>query len=560
MKNRNPVTDYALSVIEGNEPAGKLIRRACERHLRDLERDDIFLDERHVEFVFKFLRLCKHHKGEWAGKPIELAPAQEFIVGSLFGWKRSSDGLRRFRTAYIEVPRKNGKSTLLSAVSLVLLIIDNESGAEIYSAATKEEQAKIVWGDAREMVRKSSALSGATTVRHNSILFPKLGSIYRPLGSDSKTQDGLNPHAVIADELHAWPGRDLWDVLEDAFGARTQPMMIAITTAGTNRNGICYQQRQHVVNILDVKSQIKDDSYFGFIATIDEEDQDDPDFYMNPAVWRKANPMLGVSKSEEYMTDMAAKARAMPGKLATFLNKQLNVWTDGQELMWDMVAYDRCGGEIDLEKLKGETCWAGLDLSTNRDITALVFLFPPGPYDRWTIFPRFYIPEDSIREAEARDKVPYREWVDKGLIEATPGDFIDLEFIKKDFLEYADMWHVRECGYDPWKATEIANWLEQQGQTMVLMRQGHGTLSPAVTALEKNIAKGELLHGDNPVLRWMFANCTGRRDPNMNIIPDKKNSYSRIDGVSALLNATGRAIVADAEPTDIYKNRGIDFI
>jgi phage terminase large subunit-like protein len=553
----DPVTQYARDVLDDKQPACKLVKQACQRHIDDLERDDIFFDAAHVRLVFEFLKLCKHYKGEWAGKPIELHPAQQFIVGNLFGWKLKNSGLRRYRTAYIELPRKNGKSTLLSALSIYLLIADQEPGAEIYAAATKEEQAKIVWNAAAEMVKKSPALSKACKTRHNSVLYPTTTSIFRPLGADSDTQDGLNPHAVINDELHAWKGRELWDVLEDAFGSRSQPLNIAITTAGFNRLGICYQQRSHCVQFLDPNSGIHDDSYFAYIATVDQEDLDDPSAKWKESTWFKANPMLGVSKNLEYMRDQANKAQAMPGKMNAFLNKQLNVWTDGQNLWLNMDKWDRCNGEVDAGLLEGRACYSGLDLSSVIDITAHVLLFPPGEYDEWTILPFFYIPEANIDEAMRRDKVPYDQWIESGFVTATPGDYIDLEFIKHDFLELSARYQIKECGYDPWKATELATALENEGAKMVVMRQGHATLVPGADALEKKILKTELRHGGNPVLRWMASNATGRQDPNGNVIPDKKNSYSRIDGVSALINAMGRAIVAGADQQSIYEKEGI---
>lgn len=555
----DPVSQYALDVLDGRQPACRLVKAACQRHLDDLDRDDIYFDAKHVELVFAFLKLCKHYKGEWAGKPMILHPAQQFIVGNLFGWKLKSSGKRRFRTAYVELPRKNGKSTLLSAIALYLLAADREPGAEIYAAATKEDQAKIVWQAAWEMVKKSPALSKACKLRHNSVLFPSTTSIFKPLGADSDTLDGLNPHAVINDELHAWKGRELWDVLEDAFGSRSQPLNVAITTAGYNRNGICYQQRDHCVNFLDTNSGIKDDSYFAYIATVDPEDLDDEETKWKESTWYKANPMLGVSKNIEYMRDQANKAKSMSGKLNAFLNKQLNVWTDGQQLWLNMVKWDLGNKPINLEMLDGKQCFSGIDLSSTTDITAHVLLFPPGPYDEWTILPSFYMPEQNVREAAKRDKVPYDLWIEKGYITTTPGDYIDLEFIKQDFIELADRYEIKECGYDPWKATELATSLENLGMKMVSMRQGHATLTPGCDALEKKILKGELRHGGNPVLRWMASNATGRQDPNGNVIPDKKNSYSRIDGIAALVNAMGRAIVAGADQKSIYEEEGLFY-
>ena len=555
----DPVSQYAVDVLDGRHPACRLVKAACQRHLDDLDRNDIYFDAKHVDLVFAFLKLCKHYKGEWAGKPMVLHPAQQFIVGNLFGWKLKSSGKRRFRTAYVELPRKNGKSTLLSAIALYLLAADREPGAEIYAAATKEDQAKIVWQAAWEMVKKSPALSKACKLRHNSVLFPSTTSIFKPLGADSDTLDGLNPHAVINDELHAWKGRELWDVLEDAFGSRSQPLNVAITTAGYNRNGICYQQRDHCVNFLDPNSGIEDDSYFAYIATVDPEDLDDEETKWKESTWYKANPMLGVSKKIEYMRDQANKAKSMPGKLNAFLNKQLNVWTDGQQLWLNMVKWDLGNKPIDIEMLAGKQCFSGIDLSSTTDITAHVLLFPPGPYEEWTILPFFYMPEQNVMEAVKRDKVPYDLWIEKGYITTTPGDYIDLEFIKQDFIELADRYEIKECGYDPWKATELATSLENLGMKMVSMRQGHATLTPGCDALEKKILKGELRHGGNPVLRWMASNATGRQDPNGNVIPDKKNSYSRIDGIAALVNAMGRAIVAGADQKSIYEEEGLFY-
>jgi len=552
----DPVTKYAKDVLRGREPACKLVKQACQRHLDDLKRDDVYFDDEYADFVFQTVGLCRHIKGDLAGKPMELHTSQQFIFGSIFGWKDMDTDLRKYRTAYIEVPRKNGKSTILSWLSTYMLALDGEQGAEVYAAATKEDQAKIVWETAWHMVEKSPTLSKVCVNRHNSILHPSTTSKFRPLGSDSKTLDGLNPHAVICDELHAWPNRDLWDVLEDAFGARSQPLMIAITTAGYDKLGICYQQRKHCVQFLDPTSGIKDDRYFAYIATVDDKDLNNPKAKWNPKIWQKANPLLGTSKKLEYMEDQAAKAKAMPGKENTFLNKHLNIWTDGETKWLNMEKWDACGGKIDLKKLKGQKCFSGLDLSSITDITADVLVFPPGPYDEWAILPFFYIPEDNVRERTKRDRVPYEQWISEGLIETTVGDCIDLEFIKKDFMVRGETFSIEECGYDPWKAIEIATALENEGFTMVAMRQGHGTLSAPTAALEKMVLKKQIRHGGNPVLRWMASNAVTRMDPNDNHVPDKKKSAERIDGISATVMALGRAIVA-GEDQDPYRDRGI---
>lgn len=556
----DPTTDYAERVLAGEFPACQLVKWACQRHMDDLERDDVYFDAEAAETVMLFIGICVHIEGDLAGQPIELHPAQQFIVGSIFGWKYTKTNRRKYRTAYVEIPRKNGKSTLLAPIGLYMLIMDAEAGSQVYSVATKERQAKIIWDLARKMVRKSHDLKDEIRVYHNSLIHEASDSKFIPLGSDSDTEDGLNPHCVLADELHAWKYRELWDVMEDAFGARSQPLFLCITTAGTNRDGICYEQREHCANFLDPNSGIEDDRYFAFISTLDDQDMDVEGWEYDERNWIKANPMLGVSKAFDYMEDQATKAKAMPSKVFAFVNKQLNVWTDGATKWIDMQKWDRCSGVIDLDLLKGCECYAGLDLSSKHDITSLVLLFPPGPYDKWVILPFFYIPKDNVREKIKTDKVPYDRWIEQGLVIDTDGELIDLDFIKHDFLALAQLYHIVEAGYDPWKGTEIATMLENEGHTMVLMHQGHRTLFPPTDSLETKILKGEIMHDGNPVMRWMVKNTALRFDPNNNGIPDKKNSRSKIDGVSALVNAMGRAIVAGADEKSIYETQGIQFI
>lgn len=561
----DPVTDYANEVLSGKIPACKLIKQACQRHLDDLERDDLFFDLSEVQSVIWFISSCCHIEGDLAGTPIILEPPQVFIVGCIFGWLYRKTKRRRFRTAYIEIPRKNGKSTLLAPIGLYMLCMDYEEGSQVYCAATKERQAKIVWDLAKKMVHKSKELRKMIRAFHNTLIHGASNSKFLPLGADSHTEDGLNPHCVIFDELHAQQNRNLWDVLEDAFGARSQPLMLAITTAGTNRDGICYHQRQHCVNFLDPESDITDDRYFAFIATLDDEDMDVDGWQFDKENWIKSNPMLeapgrNASKRMDWMEDQAAKAKAMPSKEFAFMNKQLNIWTDGETKWIDMAKWDKCKGEIDTDLLKGSECYVGIDLSSKYDITAMVLLFPPSAYDKWVVLPFFYIPKDNIREKIKMDKVPYDQWVEKGLVTATDGDLVDLDFLKHDFLSIGKSYQILEAGYDPWKGTELATSLENEGYEMVLMNQGHKTLFPGTDSLETKIHKGEIMHDGNPVLRWMIKNTTLRFDPNGNGIPDKKNSYSRIDGVSALVNAMGRAIVAGADEKSIYDEQGITFL
>ena len=492
-------------------------------------------------------------RGEFAGEPFEPEPWQVFIIGSLFGWKVRKTGRRRYRDAHIEIPRKNGKTFKAAVVGLYMLIADGESAAEVYSVATKKDQAKLVWKDAKVMARRSASLKKRTKIYHNSITVPGTEGIWEPLASDSDKLDGLNPHCCIYDELHAWKDRALYDVCADAMGARAQPASVTITTAGNDIHGVCFENRKHTVSILEGADDYVDDKWFGYIATVDEDRQDD---WENPEVWAMANPNLGVSKSREYMEDQAAKAKAMPSKLNSFLNKQLNIWTTQKERWLRMDRWKDCGGEVDFERLRGAPCFAGLDLSAVSDITANVYVFPSGPYNEPAVFSRFYLPEDYMRERVRRDRVPYDVWARQGFIELTPGDVVDYEFIKADMLHFQEQFAVKQVGYDPWKAAELATWGEANGFEMVLLRQGHATLGNPTVELEKRVLRREIRHGNNPVLNWMAGNTAARRDPNDNIVPDKEHSHEKIDGIVALIMGLKLMMMA-TDTTSVYEERGL---
>lgn len=537
--------EYARKVLNREIPAGKLVRRACKRHLRDLKRSEqedypYYFDDDAANKVINFCQFMFHVKGDMRGQPFEPMQWQKFILGSIFGWKQKKDRLRRFRYAYVEVPRKNGKSFLASVIALYMLIADGEGGAEVYAAATKKEQAKIVWETSRDIVKGSPALSKHVSEKYFSLIFSRMDAKYLPLASDSKTLDGLNPSCSILDEIHEWKDRTLWDVLEDAYGARSQPLQFAITTAGYNKNGICYEQRTHAVNMLEGGDDYVDDTLFAYIATVD-----DPEKWDDPKEWAKANPCLGVAKSIAYMEDQVNKAKLMPAKENTVKNKQLNIWTDGQTKWLNMAKWDKCAGEIDREALRGRKCFLGLDLSSKIDITAAVLVFPPNDvYSEYTIVPFFWIPEENMRERSRRDRVPYEAWHKAGLIEATEGDIIDLDHIYNRLKEIAEDFEIQEIGFDPWKAIEIATKLAADGFDMVQMRQGHATLGAPTSELEVKVINGNVRHGGHPVLRWMATNTIVLKDSNDNIRPDKSKSAEKIDGIVALIMGLGRSMVS----------------
>jgi phage terminase large subunit-like protein len=556
------ITLYALAVVADEIPACRKLHQAAHRHLTDLRRSEdpdfpFYFDLDAAYRPIKFVGMLSHWEGELAGQLFKPELWECFVIGSTFGWRRKDTHLRRYRYAYVEVPRKNGKSFLAAAIALYLLCADGEAGAQVYAAATKREQAKIVWDCACKVVAKHPTLAKAVKLHWLALRFAKKNARFEPLAADSKKLDGLNPHGVVCDELHAWPDRDLWDVLEDAFGARTQPLMFVITTAGHDRNSICYQQRSHGASILEaVESRAYvDDTYFVFIADVDAEDEKN---WMKEEVWRKANPGLGAPKSLEYLRDQYNKARLMPQKENAFKNKQLDMWTEAEEKWFDMEAWDACRGKVDRARLAKCRCYGGLDLSSTIALSAFALVFPPGPYPEWTVLLKLYLPADNLRTRAKRDKVPYEQWVRQGWITTTPGNVIDFDFIRADVLRLKEEFNLVEVGFDPWKAVEISGKLQGDGLVMKQMRQGHATLGAPTSEFERKLMKHDWRHGANPVLRWMVRNCVPIRDSNNNLRPDKEKSHAFIDGVVATIMGLGLAIASPtAGAASVYETRGL---
>lgn len=540
---------YIADVLAGKATACKWVRLFCERHEKDLKKGTkrgLYFDEDEAERVLRFFDFLRHSKGEWGGQPFILSPWQQAYLWVLFGWRKKATGTRRFRISYLEVARKAGKSSLAAGVALYLLDADKEPGAEVYSAATKRDQAKIVHGEACRMVRASAMLKQFITVRTDNMFVLDTNSKFEPLSSDYNSLDGLNIHGAIVDEVHAHKTRDLWDILETATGARRQPLMFAITTAGVSRQGICRELHDYLEKVLD--GSLEDDSFCGIIFTLDEEDD-----YTDERVWVKANPNLGVSVKLDDLRDKIRKAREAPAALNAFLRLHMNIWTQAETRWIDPDAWAACGEQTPLEDLRKEPCYAGLDLSSTTDISAFVLKFPrTGDALGW-----FWIPEDEMEKRERRDRVPFSAWVRHEYVEATPGNVIDYEYIRQRIKQVAAEFRgLREIGYDPWNATQLAIQLEEDGFNVVPVRQGFQTLSPAAKELEREIMSGELKHGGNPVLRWMAANVVLAIDPAENIKPDKAKSAERIDGIVALCMAISRQIQGE-DDTSIYETRGL---
>ncbi|MEC0211813.1 terminase large subunit [Paenibacillus ehimensis] len=551
-----PVRDYAERVLSGEIPAAEPVRLACQRHLNDLRDSELkvttfeyYFDEYARDHAINFFRFLRHSKGKWARQSFELELWQKFIVGSIFGWLHRETQLRRFRTAYEEIPRKNGKSTKVSGVGLYLTLADEEYGAEVYAAATKKDQAKITFDEASRMVRASPDLMKHFRVYKNNLHVIDTGSKFEPLGSDSNSLDGLNVHGGLIDEYHAHKNSAMYDVIESGTSAREHPLIYVITTAGVNQNGPCYQLREYAMKVL--KGIEPDETFFAYIATID--DDDDP---FDPATWMKANPNLGVSKDIAYMQKQAQKAKHMPTAYVNFLIKDLNKWVNAAVKWIPLHKWDESAGKIDLEALRGRKCYGGLDLSSKLDITAFALVFPPEDRDgEYIVLVFFWIPEDDLQERDDRDGFSYSAAIRDGLIYPTPGNVIDYQFIRKTINDLGAIYDIQEIGFDPWNATQTSLELTDDGFTCVPIPQNIKNLSDPTKEFEKLVHAQKLVHGGNRVLRWMVDNTVVRMDENENVAPSKKRSTGRIDGVAAIITAMARAI--NLEEDNVYEKRGM---
>jgi len=550
---------YCRDVLDGKIVACKWVRLACERHLRDLEHGHergLVFDAKAGARAIKFFDFLKHSKGQWADKPVTLESWQQFILWCVFGWKRAN-GMRRFRTVYAEVARKNGKTTMLAGIGLYMLIADGEAGAEVYSAATKRDQAKIMWVEAARMARKSSGLVKILDIFGDknpkatacSISVSSTASKYEPLGRDADSMDGLNVHCALIDELHAHKTRDMVDILDTATGARRQPLILMITTAGFNRQTICYEINDYTKKVLS--DLVEDDSFFGMIFTLDDDDD-----WEDETNWVKANPNLGVSKRMDDMRDKATKAKAMPTALNAFLRLELNIWTQAETRWINLEHWDACNKPFDIETLRGRECYGGLDLSSTLDTTALVLVFPPTkPDDDYVALSYFWVPDDNIIKRAKQDRFPYDLWEKRGLIEATPGEVVDYDFIQAKIEELARVYNIREIAFDRWNATSLINRLAERHVTKLIeFGQGYAGMSPAAKLFESKYVSHQLNHLGNPVLSWMAGNVVVTSDPAGNIKPDKDKSIERIDGITALLMALDRAT---RPGISVYEDRGI---
>jgi phage terminase large subunit-like protein len=537
---------YAKDVVAGKIPAGRFVKAACKRQIEDLKRwkakgSAYRFDTARANKVCRFIELLPHIKGPKAGEPIILEPWQVFILTTVFGWVKA-DGTRRFRRVYIEVPRGNGKSALSSGVGLYMLCADNEGGAEVYSFATTRDQAKIVFGDAQNMARRTAGLRshfGVEVNAHN-INVLRTASKFEALSAEGSTLDGLNTHFACVDELHAHKTRAVYDVVETSIGKRAQSLLWVITTAGSNRAGICYEVRGFVIKVL--AGAAKDESQFGIVYGLDEEDD-----WTTEEALIKANPNWGISVMPEVLLPLQAKAMTMPSAANNFKTKHLNEWVNADTAWMDMRAWDACKDPtLDPEQFAGEPTYVALDLASKVDIAAKVALHERtiDGKPHYYVFGQYYLPRDTVERGENSQ---YQGWEHMGLLTVTDGAVIDFDVIEQDLLADCSRFEVREVPYDPFQATQLSTRMAAQGVPMVEMRPTVLNFSEPMKQLEALVLQGRLHHNGDPVLAWMMSNVVAHMDAKDNIYPRKERPENKIDGVVALIMALGRAL-ANTEP------------
>ena len=497
-----------------------------------------------IGFIETFIT---HTKGEKAGQPLILEEWQRKIVGDIFGWKHKDTGLRQYRTVFIAVPRKNGKSTMAAAIGIYMTFADSERGSEIISAAGDRAQAGIVFDIAKQMILNNPELSKRANVFRNSITNEAKGNFYKAISSDSKTKHGLNCNCVIFDELHTQPNRDLWDTLLTSTGARRQPLTIAITTSGYDRQTICYEIYEYAKKI---KDKILEDTSF-YSAIFEAEDTDD---IQDPKVWKKANPNYEISLRKEYMERESQRAIDTPSYLNTYKRLHLNIWTDSLTAWIGTKEWELCKGPIDMKKLKGKKCWAGLDLASTRDISALVLLFKED--EKFLVVPYFFVPKENAKKRSEKDKVDYVTWINQGYIIGTEGDVADYNFIQQKIIELKDQYDIQAICYDRWNASQLVINLQDEGVEMDGFGQGYKSMSAPTKEFEKLILGKQIQHDGNPVMNWMLSNVAIMEDPAGNIKCAKNKSKEKIDGIISTIMALG-SFMTEENTDSVYAQRGL---
>lgn len=529
---------YADEVISGQIEACQHVVKACRRFIADLHR--FKFDQSAVDHAVTFIQELEHTTGEHAGRKFILERWQYFIVANLFGFV-NDDGTRRYTRAYVEVPRKNGKSTFSSALMLYGLLADGESAAQVYSAATKLDQAMMVFGESVRVCQNTDWLQGEVTVNNSvnnrRILYGQ--NLYKPLEWNPNKQDGLNTHFACIDEYHAHPSDDLYNVIRNSMGARRQPMLFTITTAGFNRESPCYSHRQYCANVLN--GAIDDDGLFTIIYSLDEGDD-----WTDPKVWAKANPNWGVSVYPRQLQQALNEAREFVHKEVEFKTKLLNVWTDTAKTWISDSDWMACEQAVELS---GMQCYGGLDLGSTSDFCAFSLWFP----DQAAVKTWYYLPEAAIKRRTDNVGQSYRQWVKDGHIIVTDGNVTDYSFIKRHIMELADEYNIQDISFDRFNASQLVIELQQEGLPMFPFGQGFVSMSAPTKELERKVLNRELTHDGNPVTRWMLGNVLLQYDAAGNVKVNKGHVSNKVDGVVSMIMALGGCMIEAA------KNETQDF-
>ena len=525
------VNEYAAAVRSGALPSCLMVRKAVDRWYEDMARPDLYFDRSAFLRVVRFSGMLKHFKGEFAGQPIHWEPWQLFCLANIFGLKYRATKRRKYTYADVYVPRKNGKTTFAAVIALYMLLLDGESAAEVYAAAVDKAQAKICFDASAELVKGVPELEGYVKVfRKGSIVVEDTASAYKPLSKDTKNKDGLNIHCGICDERHAWKTNEIYEVLKTGVGARSQPLIFSISTAGTDTTYPYFKDLEFLRQVmLGIKEK---DNHFIMLYEPDEGDAWD-----DPATWAKVNPNFGVSLGRKYMEDECQEAKEKGGStLAAFQTKNLNMWVDAPEVWIPDDDVAACSSAFDESQLEGAECYVGIDLASKSDLTAAAFWFPKYGVVRYL----FTVPESKLTEAQGRgDVVDYRLWVEQGWLTVCPGRVLDEEWWLQQLFKAMAPYKVKCIAYDPWGMWDLKNRFGKYEDALMEYRQDIRYMSVPTKDLEIRVLKHGVNLLGNPVIRWMFRNVVIYKDPNANIKLDKARSRNKIDGVVATVDAIG---------------------
>lgn len=519
-----------------------------KEHLRRI-RELYYFDKAEADRVVRFFRhRIVHVKGSAAGQPYELEPWERRILRRLFGWKVRSTGLRKYKTLYLEVPRKNSKTTIVAGLGIFLTAYDKEPGSEVVAAAADREQAGEIFNASLSMIKREDRLAADFVAYQSVIWHPRTNSTLKRISADARTKHGKNLHAILFDELHAQPNAELYDVLHTSTGSRQQALEILITTAGSDQQGICWEMHERAEKVN--QGILDDESMLAYIFGADPKD--DP---FDPHTWFKANPNLGCSKTYDYMARENKRAQQTPRYLNTHLRLDLNLWTDAVGKWISTRVWDKGKAKIDWTTYQGRPCYGGMDLASTQDITAFCLIFPPQTEgEKYAIKPYFWCPEETIKQKTEGENIHYEQWVRAGILEVTKGSRINYDYIRKRIKEESEKYNIKEVSYDRFQAEQLAGQLSEDGLEMFPVAQGIGTMNEPSKEFERLVAEEVVTHDGNALMRFMISNCMVEQNAREEIRPTKKKSKQKIDGVIAAVLAVDRSMRHEEVKPSVYED------